>query len=61
MVPNMANIGLDYPIERFYEVKFKIFCFFSMVNVIAMWKESIMNPKKVIRCFGIISDLFILM
>ena len=57
----MAEIGLDYPIERFYEVKFKNFCFFWMVNVIVMWKESIMNPKKVICCFGIISDLFILM
>ena len=32
-----------------------------MVNVIVMRKESIMNARKVICCFDIISDLFILM
>ena len=40
---------------------FKFFCFFSLVNVIVMCKESIMTPKKVICCFGIISDFSILM
>ena len=28
--------------------KFKVSCFFSMVNVTVMWRELIMNPKKVI-------------